>query len=408
MKITYLSKLTLVPHVIRSDKKNYIVEDLNSGDFYEMPLPAIDAIGKINRGVDLETIQVELEALYPEEEIDILDFTHQLIELELVSKIDGQDVIKHKEKSLASQGFLWIPPNLGKLFFNKISFSIYVLLFLLNLGLFIMFPELFPSYTDYFVFEWMALDILLWMGIGTVLLVIHELGHILSIRSKGLPAKLSLSHRLVFIVLETDLTAAWKLPSRSRNVLYLGGLALDMVILAAALSVQIVYPESPALLLSIAKIVVIDIFIRFVFQCGIYMKTDLYFVLENVTGSYNLMENANYLLRNLFSKKDRNIGEVSYKEEKWTIATYSIFYFLGVCLTVAIFVFYSLPQMTYVMEEAVQRLSNPILSKPFIDGMLIILETVIGGGILVFSWSRKYSGTGTRRQDNESCLKTSE
>jgi putative peptide zinc metalloprotease protein len=391
MKLTKLSSLTLVSHIIRRDKKNYIVEDLDSGDFYEMPLPAIDAIGKINQGLTLESIQVELEALYPDEDIDILDFAHQLIELELVSKIDGQDVIQHREKSLASQGFLWVPPILGKLFFNKICYAIYALLFFLNIVLFIKFPELFPSYTDYFVFEWMSLDILLWMGIGTVLLVIHELGHILSVRSKGLPAKLSLSHRLVFIVLETDLTAAWKIPSRSRNVLYLGGLALDMVILAAALAVQIIFPEGSGLLISIAKIVVIDIFIRFVFQCGIYMKTDLYYVFENVTGSYNLMENAHYLLKNMLGKNERNVGEVSYKEEMRTIAAYSIIYFLGVFLTIAIFVFYSLPQMAHVMGESIQRLNSPFLSKPFIDGILIILETAIGAGLLVFSWSRKFT-----------------
>ncbi|OCA83059.1 hypothetical protein A8F94_18130 [Bacillus sp. FJAT-27225] len=390
MNLNKLSKLVLVPFEIRNDKKNYIIEDLESGDFYEMPHMAVEAIQRISQCHDLGSIEKDLQAMYPEEEVDILDFANQLVKLGLVIKIDGQEITLNKEKSSGAQGFLWIPQSLGKLIFNRFSNFIYVLLFIVNISFFIINPELFPTYKDYFVFDWMSLNILLWMGIGTVLLIIHELGHILSVRSKGLPAKLSLGHRLMFIVLETDLTAAWKLPSRSRNVLYLGGLALDMVILAAALTIQVLFPAGPELLLSISKIIVIDIFIRFVFQCGIYMKTDLYYVLENVTGSYNLMENAHYHIRNMFRKKERNIGEVSYKEEKQTIALYSIFYFIGVCLTVAIFVFYSLPQMAYVMAESIQRLSSPLLSKPFIDGTLIILETLISIGILVFSWSRNY------------------
>ena len=49
MTITIHSSLSLVPIEIRKDKKNYIVEDQVSGEFYEMSDVCIDAINLIQQ-----------------------------------------------------------------------------------------------------------------------------------------------------------------------------------------------------------------------------------------------------------------------------------------------------------------------------------------------------------------------
>ncbi|RHW41502.1 hypothetical protein D1B31_07200 [Neobacillus notoginsengisoli] len=389
MTINKTSKIVLVPIEYHKDRTNYIVKDKTSGEFYEMPEMAIRAIKLLMEGHSLNEVERRLKTAYPEKEVDIVDFAHQLIELNLVSEIDGVKV-SAKEYKTETKGFMWIPVGIGKLAFNKVSYIIYSILFVFNIFLFIRNPSLFPSYKDYFVFDWMSLNVLLWIAVGMILLLIHESGHILAMRSYNLPTRLSIGHRLMFLALETDMEGTWGLSPAQRNVLYLGGLCLDLVILTFALTVQAYYLEGPMLLLAIMKIIVIDIFIRFVFQCGVFMKTDLYFVLENITGSYNLMENAHHLIKSWFKRTTRKVGEVSYEHEKKTIAFYSIIYFLGVFLTISIFVLFSIPQIFITFSHSIERLGSPLFSKEFLDGAIVLLQTMTGLSLLLYSWNKKY------------------
>ncbi|CEG25567.1 hypothetical protein [Bacillus sp. B-jedd] len=389
MEVNKSSKLILVTVEFHKDRKNYIVKDVASGDFYEMPKMAVKAIELLNQGLPLDEVENRLKNSYPEEEIDILDFAQQLMDLELISEIDGVQVL-NKEIKEKKEGFIWIPVGLGKLAFNKISYFLYAFLFIFNLYLFIKNPTLFPTYKDYFVFDWMSLNVLLWIAIGMILLIIHEAGHILAMRSNALPTRLTIGHRLMFIALETDMDGTWGLPPGKRNVLYLGGLCFDVVVLTIALAIQTYYPAGPWLMIAVMKIIVIDIFIRFVFQCGVFMKTDLYFLLENITGSYNLMENAHHFIKSRFKKNERRAGEVSYVHEKKTIALYSVIYFLGVFLTISIFILFSIPQIFLTMSHSIDRLSSPLFSKEFFDGFIVLIQTLTGLSLLLYSWNKKY------------------
>ncbi|RDU36773.1 hypothetical protein DRW41_12025 [Neobacillus piezotolerans] len=387
--INKLSIVKLNPIIIREDRKNYIVEDRKNGEFYEMPNPAVDAINLINKGKPLGDIEQILKVKYPNEDIDIIDFANQLLDLELISEVNGELILKEVDQ-FGPTGFLWIPESVSRFFFNKYSYIFYISLLLFNIYILLTNHHLLPNYKDYFIFSWMSLNILLWLGIGGALLILHEFGHIIAMRANGLPTRLSIGHRLFFIALETDMAAAWKLPSGKRNVLYLGGLCFDMVAFACALSIQYFYPTGPALLLAIMKILVIDIFIRFIFQCGVYMKTDLYFVIENISGSYNLMENAHHYIKSKFKKEARKAGEAVYEEEKRTIKSYSVIYFIGVLLTILVFVFYSIPQIITTMSHSIDRLSSPLFSKPFFDGAIVLVQTLTGLSLLLYSWYKKY------------------
>lgn len=212
MKVSLQSEITLYPLSIRKDKKHYIVEEPISGDFFELPEIGVDAIKRLEQGEELVTIEQALKNSYPDEEVDIVDFVEQLLDLGLVQEVDGVHVKKELSKSSSrSGGFLWIPQSVGRLFFNGMMSKVYILLLIANIIILILNPELFPHYKDIFLFDSMVLNILIYLSISLVLILIHEFGHILAIRSHDLPAKLSIGNRLIFIVFETDLTQAWKL-----------------------------------------------------------------------------------------------------------------------------------------------------------------------------------------------------
>lgn len=352
MKVSLQSEITLYPLSIQKDNKNYIVEEPISGDFFELPEISVDAIKRLEKGEELATIEKALKDCYPEEEVDIIEFVEQLVELGLVQDVDGVRVNRDKEKQAKSVsdagGFLWIPYWVGRLFFNGTMNKVYLLILVSNILILILNPELFPHYKDIFLFDSMVLNMISYLLISMVLILIHEFGHVFAIRSYDLPAKLSIGNRLIFIVFETDLTQAWKLDPKQRNILYLAGMSFEQIILFLSFGFMLLFPD--ANFVGILSIIVLDIFIKSIYQCCFYMKTDVYYVVENVTGCYNLMESGKIYLSS-FLKKHRKSGK-DHKEmfqDEWNlIRMYSAFYIVGVFLTLLLAVLYFVPQLYYI------------------------------------------------------------
>lgn len=390
MNLTLHSHLVLVPIEIRKDKKNYIVEDNSSGEFYEMPEVCIDAIQLINEGYQLGEIESRLKSKYPHEEVDLLDFAEQLLELQLVVEMDGVKLAAPIKKQ-DPLGFEWISPELGKIFFNKVAYTVYAVLFFINIFLFLTHPSLFPDFKDIFIFDLMVLNIPAWLVLSFCFVLLHEFGHVLAMRAYKLPTKLTIGHRLFLVVFETDMSSVWKLPSKDRNVLYLAGLCFDTFVLFAALLGQLIFADGSGIFLSVLKVIVLDAFIRMIYQCCIYMKTDLYYVFENSTGVYNLMENAQQVFGNWFRfRKRARQTEVVFEEEKRTIITYTVFYVLGVGLTLSLFFGYYLPQMLYAMTTIHHCFGYGPSTYHFWDASLSTLQLIIGLVLLLYSWHKKY------------------
>lgn len=383
MEITLQTKLTLYPLNIQLDQKNYIVEDVASGEFYEMPQICIDAIQLMEKGLSLGEIEEKLKTTYQEEEVDILDFANQLIELDLVKEIDGE--IIHKNRHIEKkERFLWISPKVGQFFFNRFMLNGYGVLLILNVFLFIFQPHLFPSYKDFFVFDVMNLNILVWLMITFCTVIIHEFGHVLAARAYDLPTKMGIGHRLFFVVFETDLSKAWSLRKNQRYVLYLAGMCFDQVILFCVLIAQLFFPNE-----KILAVIVLDIFIRTLFQFCFYMKTDLYYVVENWSGCYNLMENGKqWLSKWLPIMKQVEKTEI-FKEEEKMVKLYALFYITGVTITCTLFIFYYIPQIIFTLKKTIPHLFLFNNSIYFWDALLIVMQLLIFISLLFYSLVKK-------------------
>jgi putative peptide zinc metalloprotease protein len=158
-----------------------------------------------------------------------------------------------------------------------------------------------------------------------------------------------------------------------------------------ALTVQQLFPNSSAIFLSILKIIVLDIIIRIGFQCCVYMKTDLYYVIENFFGIYNLMESAQQaILRNIPFLRNIDKEEVTFESEKRIVFGYSIFYFFGVLLTISIFIFYLIPSFVYGWRNVLPGYTMPPTSLAFWDSAVFTVEVAIFLTILIRSWRKKY------------------
>lgn len=395
MKLSLESQITLYPLSIQKDKKNFIVEEPVSGDFFEMPVICIDAIKRINEGQPLRDIENELKEKYPNEQVDMIEFGGQLLDLGLVQEVDGNKVNQTKEAQ-SSDGFTWIPYQVGRFFFNRVTNKIYLLLFLMNVSLMVWNRELFPHYQAIFLFDSMTLNIITYMSISLFIIIIHEFGHILAIRSYDLPTKLDIGNRLIFVVFETDLTAAWKLAPKQRNSLYFAGMSLEQTIVFIALTIQIIFPEANAIFIGILGIVVFDIFIKTLYQCCFYMKTDVYYFVENLTGCYNLMESGKQFLSKWlpFLKEDLRDTE-AFEEEYKAVRMYSVFYIAGILLTFSLFVFYFIPQVYYAYSYVFSNLFHSTTPSAFWDAIAFLGQTVLLLSLFLYT-TRKSRGDRSR------------
>lgn len=116
MELTLNSTVCLHTIQFRKEQKNYIVKDTITGEKYEMPPLWIDALAMMRDGFLLGEIEEKLKEEYPAEEVNILAFTRQLLELELVGMVDGEEIActKKKEKDYLA----WVRPRLEQLFLN--------------------------------------------------------------------------------------------------------------------------------------------------------------------------------------------------------------------------------------------------------------------------------------------------
>lgn len=386
MKPTMQSSVKLRSVIIKQDKKNYIVEDQEAREYYEMPPICIDAIQAIEESKSLERIEESLKQKYPQEDVQIVDFVQQLLEMDLIAELDGQEIYRQLTEDIKTHTN-WIPEKAAKLFFNATSVKIYILLTLFNILVFLTQPQLLPHYRDMIVFDAMMFNILTWIFISFILLMIHEIGHLMAVRAQGLPARLGVGHRLFIVVLETEMTDVWSLPSRKRNLPFLAGICFDQTLLFAALIVQGLFPQATPLLLAIMGVVVIKLFLMMVYQFMFFMKTDIYHVVENVTGCYNLMENSNAWLRRklpYLSMNDKP-SEIFTGEEKM-IKRFALFYAAGLLLSGVVLFVYMLPLLFHTLTLSLQNLAQPVNNPYFWDGAAYMLQISLMVALLLYSW----------------------
>ena len=121
----------------------------------------------------------------------------------------------------------------------------------------------------------------------------HEFMHLAAARSLNVPARIGLGTRLNYLVAQTDVTGIWLVPRRFRYRVYLAGMAWDMAVIA---SVTLLLPLSPSILSGPLAALRLSLLVGLAYECAIYMRTDLYFVLLDLLRCRNLWSDASAYL----------------------------------------------------------------------------------------------------------------
>jgi hypothetical protein len=162
-----------------------------------------------------------------------------------------------------------------------------------------------PRYHDLVWSRHSGLVLLVNAVLGWALVGVHELGHLGTARGAGVPARLSLGTRLQFLVAQTDVSGVWAAPRRTRWTVYLAGITVNLLI--AAVGVLLEPLAAPGLARHLLAAVALESVLVLPFELLVFMRTDVYFLIQDAAGCANLYADGSAHLRYLARRALRRV-----------------------------------------------------------------------------------------------------
>ncbi|WP_433184021.1 hypothetical protein [Actinoallomurus sp. CA-150999] len=346
--VVRLRPLTLV-----DEGDDVLVGDPESGNYVAIPAVGAVVIRALQRGDTVASAAAEAERAVGEP-VDVAAFVDALRELGFVA----DDSAQGPSRTAVVQQRRWAggpAPERVRPLFSRVAWLIYAGAFVFCVACFVARPDLWPRGRDVFVVDDYDLSLFIMMPLSALLASLHETWHWLAARAEGVTARFGLDRRLFFPVVETDLSQLWSLPRRRRYGPQLAGMALDAVLLAVFLGVELAY-DAPR---TVRCLVFLQV-TQFLWQSMIFMRTDVYGVFVTATGCRNLWEVKSLLLRRAFRRlspvEEGRLAEADPRDVRiggW----FRWVYLAGVLVAVGYFVLFFLPGVSAVLRWAGRELT---------------------------------------------------
>ncbi|EIT86179.1 hypothetical protein A374_06256 [Fictibacillus macauensis ZFHKF-1] len=386
----------LTMHNLQRRKENseeYLIGRTDESNFVILPNIAIEIIDLYDQQLttsDISKIMQERGI-----EVDVLDFAENLVnDLQFVYKVDGviiNDVVEDKSH------FKNLSPTVSRLLFSNFAYFIYILFLLVGMCICISNTTFIPTYQDIFVFDSISSSIIFATLLGWILIFKHEFAHLMAAKSLGINSRIGLGHRLVFPVVETDMSNIVLLPHNKRYRALLAGMAWDGALFGIGvvfLLLNTIGIEMNIVLLNIIKLINLHCVLAIAFQFMFYLETDMYYVFTTYFKCNNLLHNTRLYIRKLTKRisKEQTIELQNIDQyEKKIMQKYVWFYLLGVIWAIGIFIIVSIPALLKFLSIAIMKaLHSNILSIAFWDALIFIAISSIPTGILIYSWIKTW------------------
>jgi len=256
-------------------------------------------------------------------------------------------------------------------------------------------PGIMPGRSSLVFRSEMTLSGLALVALLLLTVFLHEMAHLVAARALGVPARLGVSHRLWFLVVETDMTGLWGLPREQRNLPILAGPLADATMASGILLVlsarQAMGWHWPAEVLQLAQALVFLLILRLVWQLFFFMRTDFYYLVANVSRCKNLMQDTRTYFRHLWARfRGRAPGSgwdgVPDREQR-VVRRYALFWLGGRGVAVAMFALVHLPVLVQYVARSFQVVKAGPGGAPlaFADGLVVFcisISTAAAGSVL--------------------------
>ncbi|MDT0342630.1 hypothetical protein [Streptomyces litchfieldiae] len=397
------SRVRLHDIAMRPDGEEWIVGRMATGTFVAVPEIGARAIRLLGDGAPVGEVNRRLAAECGDDP-DIAAFVTDLVALEFVAEIDGLPVptAEPPRPSLP-----WIEPRHVAFALRPGPAVAVGALILAGAAALVRRPELVPGHRDVLWSSHGSLVLLTVAAAGWALLLLHELAHLVTARAAGVPARLRLGTRLHFLVMQTDMSGIEMSPRRHRLTAYLAGIAVNLAVAATAILLLASPLPRGAAADALAALIPLAL-LPLSFQLMVFMRTDIYFVLQDLTGCRNLFGDgtayARYLAhRAAHAARGRRGPPPSDPSarlparERTAVRWYSAVLVSGTALCLAAFALLTLPVEAALLATAGERLAGDGIAAA-VDGAVVV-TLLVGGHALwaVTKWRARRRVTAPRR-----------
>jgi len=334
--------LTVVP-----EGEEFLVGDPESSVYVVLPAVGVRVLELLRWRRTLAEVSADAEREVGRD-VDVMDFAQSLVELGFASRGDNDGTEDNEEDAARSRPMpssRWL-----RYAFSRPVWIVYAVVALAAVGLLASRPALFPRASDLFFLDTPARSLAALTVIIYALAAAHEGCHWLAARAQGVDARVTVSRRLYFLVLEIDLTGLWSLPRRRRYGPLLAGMAFDALLLFSVLLARFGdaagwwrMGDSAARVLAALTFVQIAALMS---QFWIFVRTDVYAVLVTATGCINLFR-VNQLmvrraLRIMTADQERELRD-AHERDRVVARWYRWIYLAGLAAAAWFFVMYFAP-----------------------------------------------------------------
>ena len=389
-----MNHVRLHPLDSRPDGDEWIVGRRATGRFVALPEVGKQARDLLAQGLPPAEVGARLRARTGDD-IDVPDFVEALLGLGFVAEVDGRPV---EQEPPPTPTLAWIRPrHVRWLLSPAVPVAVLALIAVTLLTR----P---PVPLDYRTLLWSphgSAVIALGAGVGWSLLLLHECAHLLTARATGVAGRMRLGTRLQFLVMQTDISGIELAPRRHRLTAYLAGIATNLTVASLAALAAGATAGPPRRILAAVTLLAL---LPLPFQLMVFMRTDLYFVLQDLTRCRDLFGDGvaftRYRLRRLLRRRGGRTDEPDPSlalppHERRAVRVYSVVLVVGTTLCLAFFAAVTLPADVTLFARAVVRAGSGPSAWDRLDGLAVVVT--LGG--LHALWLRTWwRGRGLRRR----------
>jgi putative peptide zinc metalloprotease protein len=394
--VTDATRVRLHQLSMRPDGSEWIVGRIATGEFIAVEEVAVEVMRLLDEGLPVGEVRRRLAA-ETGRDLDVAGGVADLVELGFVAAVDGRPIAG---PPVPTPTLPWLRPRHVRWMVTRpVGVGLVVLVAAAVLVL-IRRPDMVPTARD-----------LLWSPHGWVVLAgnaaicwsiiaVHELAHLATARAAGLPGRISLSTRLQFLAAQTTVSGIHGHPARpTRVTVYLSGMAVNVAVAAAAVLVgAAAAPGSMVARMSAATALVS--LLCLMPQFLVFMRTDIYFLLQDLTSCRNLYASGSAYVRwwgrilwwRVAGRADRaaDPSDGLPPRERRAVRVYAGLLLAGTAGAVGVAVTVTLPVAVTILTAAMYRLFTAGSPMTRLDGALTF--GVIGGYWVLWcrTWWRRH------------------
>lgn len=387
------SRVRLRPLSKRRDGGGWVVGRPETGDFVAVPGVAHRVLALLGEERTVDEVEARLRA-ETGTRFAVADFVLALDELGFVGAVDNR---LRADPAVPRPSLPWLRPEHVRWLLHPLAAAVPAAFAVAVVVMLALHPGLLPSYHVIVWNRHAGLVLAADAATGWTLVLLHELGHLATARATGAPARITLSTRLQFLVAQTDVSGVWAAPRRQRITVYLAGIAVNVCVAGTCLLILgLADPRGvPRSLLAVA---VAEALLTLPTQLMVFMRTDVYFVLQDLTDCGNLYAEGSGYVRYAGRRAGQRLRWVRApgpdpsrhfpRGQRRAIRLYAVVLLVGTMICLGVEFAVSLPALIVLVVRAVSELAA--VPAGLVDGCAALLILVTWQVLWAWRWWQRH------------------